>query len=200
LEPAWCQGRDHNGRYWRPAAAAPRRGRVRDGRIDAELNLNALRKNLLLVSDFEQLGGRTLVIFDGRCGLCNGSVRWFLVRDRRDRLRFAPFESPKVAKLLAQHALAEPGTAVGHSAIPETILVVRDPGGPAEQLFVRSDAIVALLAELPRPWTAWAAVLGCIPRPLRDLGYRIIARMRYRVWGRLKSCPVPTSEDRTRFL
>ena len=143
-------------------------------------------------------GGRLLVIFDGHCGLCNGAVRWFLVRDRRDRLRFVPSESAKVAELLARHELGEPGTASG--TISNTILVVHDPGGPAERVFVRSDAVVALLRELPQPWPEVATALGWIPRPLRDLGYRLIARWRYRIWGRLDSCPLPTPEERERFL
>jgi predicted DCC family thiol-disulfide oxidoreductase YuxK len=57
-----------------------------------------------------------------------------------------------------------------------------------------------MLRELPRPWPPVVAVLRWIPRPVRDLGYRLIARWRYRIWGRLKSCPLPTAEERTRFL
>jgi predicted DCC family thiol-disulfide oxidoreductase YuxK len=59
---------------------------------------------------------------------------------------------------------------------------------------------MALLSELPRPWPAIAAALGWIPRLLRDLGYRLVARWRYRIWERLESCPVPTAEERERFL
>ena len=149
------------------------------------------------VSLTEELGGRLLVIFDGACGLCNRSVRWFLVRDRGDRLRFTPSESPSVAELLVRHGFATPRAP---AAGPGTILVVRDAGGPSERLFVRSDAVVALLAELPSPWPLTGKLLGAVPRPLRDLGYRLIARWRYRIWGRLESCPVPTVEERGHFL
>jgi predicted DCC family thiol-disulfide oxidoreductase YuxK len=83
---------------------------------------------------------------------------------------------------------------------PETILVVRGFSGPEERVLVRSEAIMALLSELPRPWPAVAVGLGWIPRPIRDLGYRLVARWRYRIWGRLESCPVPTAEERKRFL
>jgi len=148
------------------------------------------------VSDFNDIGGRVLVIFDGHCGLCNGSVRWFLVRDRKDRLRFVPSESPKVAEILRRHGVnisAEP-------AGPDTILVVRDPGGPTERLLERSDGVMAMLEELPRPWPAVAAVLRWIPRGLRDFVYRLIARWRYRIWGRLESCPLLTAEERGKFL
>jgi predicted DCC family thiol-disulfide oxidoreductase YuxK len=148
------------------------------------------------VSELEQLGNRLLVIFDGHCGLCNRSVRWLLRHDRRDRLRFVASESASVAGLLARQSIDVPDSELG----PGTILVVSDPGGPAERMLGRSDAVLALLGELPRPWPAVGVALGWIPRPLRDLGYRVIARWRYRIWGRLEICPVPTDEERVRFL
>lgn len=153
------------------------------------------------MTDPFQIGDRLLVIFDGHCGLCNRSVRWLLRRDRRDRLRFVPSESVKVSDLLARHGFGAPPSAVGSGAvIPGTILVVRDFGGPAEQILARSEAVLALLCELPRPWPAVARTLGRIPRPLRDLGYRLIAHWRYRIWGRLESCPLPAEEARQRYL
>jgi len=146
----------------------------------------------------DELGGRLLVIFDGHCGLCNRAVHWFLVRDRRDRLRFVASESPKVAALLARHGMGTPGSE--SNAPLNTILVVLDPASPAERVLVRSEAALALLAELPGPWPAIAVALGWIPRPVRDLGYRLIARWRYRIWGRFDVCPVPTAAERERFL
>jgi len=143
-----------------------------------------------------EIGDRMLVVFDGRCGFCNRAVRWFLRRDRRDRLRFAASESAKVAELLARHGM---GTADSGSG-PGTILVVEDADGLAEKLLLRSDAVVAMLSQLPRPWPAVGVGLKWIPRPLRDLGYRLIARWRYRIWGRLESCPLPAAEERERFL
>jgi predicted DCC family thiol-disulfide oxidoreductase YuxK len=148
------------------------------------------------VSDFENLGGRLLVIYDGVCGFCNLSVRWFLVRDRRDRLRYVASDSPKVAPLLARHGL-DPAIATGNSG---TILVAQSVESPAERLLVRSDAVVAMLQQLPSPWPFFAALLRIIPRPLRDLGYRLVARFRYRIWGRLDTCPIPTAQERARFL
>ena len=149
-----------------------------------------------MVSAFKELDGRLLVVFDGRCGLCNRAVRWFLVRDRRDRLRFAPSELEQVAGLLARNGF----NATDPSWGPNTILVVEDAGGPAERVLLRSDAVVAMLAELPRPWPAVAAALRWIPRGVRDMGYRVIANWRHRIWGRLESCPLPGPEERARFL
>jgi len=150
----------------------------------------------LKVSGSRQLDGRLLVLFDGHCALCNGTVRWFLRRDRQDRLRFAAFEAVNFTALLARHQVAKENARAG----PNTILVVRNFGAPAEEVLIRSDAALAMLRELPGPWPLIAAVLRLIPRPLRDLGYRLVARWRYRVWGRLASCPLPTAEERQRFL
>jgi len=148
------------------------------------------------VSELDGIGDHLLVIFDGHCGLCNWSVRWLLRRDRRERLRFVASESPSVAGLLARHGIGAADSGSG----PGTILVVSDPGGPTERILVRSDAALALLGELPRPWPAVGVALGWIPRPLRDLGYQLIAHWRHRIWGRMESCPVPTAEERVRFL
>jgi predicted DCC family thiol-disulfide oxidoreductase YuxK len=148
------------------------------------------------MDDRLQLAGRLLVVFDGHCGLCNRSVRWFLVRDRLDRMRFAPSDAPQLAGLLARYGLA----ADNPELTPTSILVFEHVGVPGERVLIRSQAILGLLRELPAPWPAAAAVLALVPRPLRDIVYRFIARIRYRVWGRYDSCPIPTPEERKRFL
>jgi predicted DCC family thiol-disulfide oxidoreductase YuxK len=148
------------------------------------------------VSDLENIGDRLLVIYDGVCGFCNLSVRWFLARDRGDRLRFVASDSPKLADLLARHGL-NAAIATGNSG---TILVAQALETPAETMLIRSDAVLAMLRQLPRPWPAFAALLRIIPRALRDLGYRLVAHWRYRIWGRLDACPIPTAAERARFL
>jgi predicted DCC family thiol-disulfide oxidoreductase YuxK len=143
-----------------------------------------------------QIGDRLLVLFDGHCGLCNRTVRWLLRRDRRDRLRFMASESAIAAGLLPRRGVHSLELQSGLS----TILVVEGLGGPAEQVLMRSKAVLAVLGQLPQPWPAVAAALQWIPRPLRDLGYRLVARWRYHIWGRLESCPVPAADERHWFL
>jgi len=145
------------------------------------------------VRDFNILGGRLLVLFDGNCGLCNRSVRWLLRRDRNDRLRFTPSSSPTGADAMAKHGLDPAST-------PGSVMVVEVAGTPAERLVSHSDAVLMLLAQLPAPWPALAALGRLIPRALRDVAYRAVARWRYRIWGRLETCPIPTAEERRRFL
>lgn len=153
------------------------------------------------MDEFKSIGDRMLVIFDGHCGYCNRAVRWFLRRDRDDCLRFVASESPTVAEFLTSYGISETDRGLGSSTIsPSTILVVRHPGRGDEQVLVRSEAALAMLGALPSPWPAVAAVMKVIPRPVRDLGYRLVARYRYRIWGRLETCPIPTAEERSRFL
>ena len=142
-----------------------------------------------------EIGDRLLVVFDGHCGLCNSTVRWFLRRDRRDRLRFAASSLPVIAPLLVRHA-----ELLQQSGVPATVLVFRNPLHAREQVLVRFAATLAVLRELPQPWPAVASVLGWIPHFLSDSAYRLVARWRYRIWGRLETCPVPTPEERARFL
>ena len=138
--------------------------------------------------------GSLLVVFDGHCGLCHRAGRWLLRRDRGARLRFVAFESEAVAALRARYGLGD------SSQTPASIVVVAGFESADERVLLRSDAVLAVLHVLPQPWPALAAAARLVPRPLRDPAYRLIARWRFRIWGRLDECPVPTAEERTRFL
>ena len=125
-----------------------------------------------------------IVLFDGVCNLCNGVVRWLIRHDRREALRFASLQSDVGLRLAARHGLAG----------VESIVVVE-----GERAFVRSDAVLRLTRHLARPWSLLGAA-RVLPRPLRDLGYRALARSRYRIFGRRDECMVPTPELQARFL
>lgn len=81
----------------------------------------------------------------------------------------------------------------------DTIQLVLDYGGPNERVLERSRAVFAILAELGGIW-AWVARLRRLPRVLTDLGYRIVAGSRYRIFGVYDACPLPPPEWRGRFL
>ena len=147
------------------------------------------------MSELDGIGNRLLVVYDGHCGLCNGWVRWLLRHDRQDRLRFAASISTAVEQLMKRHVgYLEP------DGVPGTVLVFHNPLQADERLWLRFSATRILLRELPAPWPAVASALGWIPDSISDPFYRLIARWRYRVWGRLESCPLPAPEDRARFL
>ena len=128
----------------------------------------------------------TIVLFDGVCNLCNGSVQFLLRRDRRRRFRFAALQSAAGRALLERHGLP--------TETLETIVVLE--GGRAR---VRSDAALHLARRLPWPWPVLAA-FWILPRPLRDALYGFVARHRYRWFGRTESCMLPTPDVADRFL
>lgn len=133
-----------------------------------------------------------IILFDGVCGLCNGFVAFVWPRDRHRRFRFAPLQSGAARAILARHG--RDATAL------DTVIVVVDPGMPSERLLDRSAAGLHVLAALGGGWALVARLLGWLPRPLLDLAYRLLARNRYRLFGRLDACAVPGPEHRERFI
>lgn len=143
----------------------------------------------------DRLGDRLLVVYDGVCGLCNAFIRWLIRRDRNDRLRFIPFQTPALTPLLVDY-LREPDP----SGVPSSMLVVSQPFSAQPEISIRSRAVRAALRELPQPWPVVATFIGLVPVFLADPVYRLIARWRYRIWGKLESCPIPTPAERAHFL
>lgn len=137
------------------------------------------------------IGDRVLILYDGVCGLCNRLNRFVIARDRRDRFRFAALQSDLARAVLQRHG-EEP------SAL-DTFYLVLGPGTPGERLLERSTAAARLFQELGGGWRV-LALLRYLPRSLRDLGYRLIARNRYRLFGMYDSCPIPPRAVRDRFI
>ena len=133
--------------------------------------------------------GHTIILFDGVCNLCSGVVRFLIARDPHARFRFAPLQSDA-----ARRACAEVGATPPAAVEPDTIIVIVN--GRALE---RSDAALAIAARLPFPWPIFG-VFRILPRPLRDWLYRLVARNRYRWFGKRDTCMMPTPELRARFL
>jgi predicted DCC family thiol-disulfide oxidoreductase YuxK len=130
-----------------------------------------------------------IILFDGVCNLCNGTVQFLVKRDRAARFRFASLQGEA-----ARRVCAEAGIAAPDAREPDSIIVVAD--GRALE---RSDAVLAIAARLPFPWPLLGA-FRVLPQGLRDLAYRFVARRRYRWFGRRESCMVPTPALRDRFI
>ena len=131
------------------------------------------------------------VFFDGECGFCDRQVQWLLEKDVDRSLHFAPLQGETAAAVRA----VMPGLIAGQ---PETV-VFAESDGDGVRISYRSDAALRILAVAQVAPRA-ARLLNLVPRPLRELGYRLVARIRYRVWGRLETCRVPTPDQRARFL
>jgi predicted DCC family thiol-disulfide oxidoreductase YuxK len=126
-----------------------------------------------------------VILFDGVCNLCQGWVRFVIARDRRARFRFASLQSNVARTLLAEHPETH-GT--------DSIVLVDD--GRAH---MKSTAALRILRELGGAWSA-LQVFRIVPRPLRDAVYDLVARHRYRWFGRRDACMIPTPEIRSRFI
>ena len=129
---------------------------------------------------------KPLLLFDGVCNLCNGSVLWVIRRDPAGRFRFASLQSEVGRQLLAEAGL--PPSALS------TVVLYADG-----RFYTRSDAALGVLARLGSPWS-WLAVFRLVPRALRNRLYDWIAGNRYRWFGKKESCMIPTPELRNRFL
>jgi len=137
------------------------------------------------------LPARPTILFDGVCNLCNASVAWVIRRDPSARFAFAPLQSRVAAGILA--AAGVPATS---DSRPDSIVLVDASG-----VYTRSDAAIRIARALGFPWSLAAAFI-VVPRPLRDAGYALVARNRYRWFGvRVGgACMAPTPELRSRFL
>jgi predicted DCC family thiol-disulfide oxidoreductase YuxK len=133
-----------------------------------------------------------IILYDGVCGLCNRLVQFVLKRDARDRFRFAALLSQFAAGILGKFG-ADPRDL-------DTVYVVLNHGHPDARLAARSDAIVLILRELGGVWKFLSFPLWLLPRWLRDWGYNLVARYRYRIFGKYDSCPLPQEKDKRKFL
>lgn len=127
-----------------------------------------------------------VVLFDGVCNLCGCSVQRVIRHDRAGRFRFAALGSSGAERLLL--------AADAPSPLPDSMIVV--DGG---RCFTGSDAALRTARRLPFPFPL-LGVFAVVPRPVRDALYRLVARNRYRWFGKRESCMVPTPELRSRFI
>ena len=126
-----------------------------------------------------------IVLYDGECGLCHRSVKFLIKRDRR-QLWYAPLQGETAAALRARHPEIP-------TTLESVVLVDND------RVHLRSKAFLYVAKYLTAPWR-WAYYLRWLPAWLLDLGYRVIARIRYRVWGKYDTCQLPTTDERAQLL
>lgn len=127
-----------------------------------------------------------VLLFDGVCNLCSGSVQFVIDRDPGGRFRFAPLQSDVAADLLAPYDI--------DPTVRDTVVLVVDGA-----VHTKSDAALQVARRLDGPVSLlWHARF--VPRLVRDAVYDLVASVRYDVFGRKDRCMVPTPEVRDRFL
>lgn len=132
---------------------------------------------------------RQILFFDGQCAFCNRAVRWVLRHDRRGTLSFAPLQGETYARI----EIAAKPTDVS------SLVLVRDG-----QLYTLSSATVRMLRAMGGIWSGLGTLLWLVPKPLRDCGYRLVAKHRFRIAGKAdpasEACMMPTDASRARML
>ena len=127
-----------------------------------------------------------IIVYDGVCHLCNRWLSFLPPRDVQCRYHYCPMQTATGAALMRQHGL-DPQD-------PISFLYVEDG-----RAYLGTRAILRILTGLGGAWR-WLAVLNLVPGPLREWGYGIVARNRYRWFGRTPTCVIPSPDLRQRFV
>lgn len=137
-------------------------------------------------NDGNDLPDGRIILFDAECVLCTANAKFILTYDRNKVFYLASMQGEVGAKLFRRHGI--------DPADPSTILVI---DGPA----VRKDsnAVISIYEGLGMPWRI-VSILRLIPSFLRDPVYRLVARHRYRIFGKRETCWVPPARFRSRML
>ena len=128
----------------------------------------------------------SIILFDGVCNLCNGSVNFIIDRDKKNKFRFASLQSAQGRELLGSFGFPTDRY--------ESIILIQDG-----VLRKKSTAILHICKQLSGLWPLFFGFI-LLPAFIRDFLYDIVAKNRYRWFGKLESCRVPTPELRKRFL
>jgi predicted DCC family thiol-disulfide oxidoreductase YuxK len=138
-----------------------------------------------------EIEGRALLLYDGVCALCNGVVKFLLKHDQQEKLRYTPLQSTLGREVLGRF---------GIRTFPDGVVLLTDALQPQERLYKRSDAVAGALKLLPAPWRLLGRLLLLVPKALREFGYGIVAHLRYRIFGRYDTCPLPPLDQRRKLL
>ena len=127
-----------------------------------------------------------ILLFDGHCNLCNACVKFVINRDHLGKVRFASLQS-RVGKTLMDERQIDQN-------YNDSLVLIEE-----EEVSVSSTAALRTLSYLST-WESQLKFLLVLPRPLRNLIYRFVAKYRYKWFGRREQCMVPTEELSQRFL
>lgn len=128
-------------------------------------------------------GVESWLMFDGVCNLCDGFINFVADGDSTRRVKFG-----------AQQKHQELLVRVGAPLDLSTVVLIQ-----GDQFYTKSTAALRTLALMDWPWNALAAA-HALPPALRDFGYDLVAKYRYKVFGKVDACRVPTGDFRKRFI
>jgi predicted DCC family thiol-disulfide oxidoreductase YuxK len=129
---------------------------------------------------------KPILLFDGYCNLCSGSVVFIIKREKRDTFRFTSLQSKFAQELLSK--LNSDGN------IPDSIVLVE-----ADEMHYKSKAALEVARRLKFPWPLFYIFI-VIPPFIRDWMYDFIAKRRYRWFGKKQQCFLPQKDVQHKFL
>jgi predicted DCC family thiol-disulfide oxidoreductase YuxK len=132
------------------------------------------------------MSAHPIVLFDGVCNLCTGSVQFIIARDPHAQFQFATLQSPAGQELARAYK-------IDTTQMDSVVLV------DGENWYAKSDAALEIARRLHSLWR-FSYVFKIVPRFLRDWVYDIVARHRYRWFGQSDFCLTPTPELQARFI
>ena len=132
-----------------------------------------------------------ILLYDGVCALCNGTVKFMLKRDPTDRYRFAALQSELGRALVLKHG--------GDPDELSSLVLIVDPGTSNERAIVKGRAALAAITSAGGPWKL-LNIFAIFPTFLLNAGYWCIARTRYKLFGKYDTCPIPAAEHRHKFI
>ncbi|MBN1790973.1 MAG: thiol-disulfide oxidoreductase DCC family protein [Bacteroidales bacterium] len=127
-----------------------------------------------------------ILLFDGVCNLCIGVVNFVIKRDAKEKLMFAALQSESGQALLKKYGLST------HDF--DSFVFIS-----GEEYYIKSSAGLRVLKELGGVWMLFYALI-ILPVPIRDFIYDMVAKTRYRIFGKRDTCIIPTPEVKRRFL
>jgi predicted DCC family thiol-disulfide oxidoreductase YuxK len=128
---------------------------------------------------------KNIILFDGVCNLCNHSVQFIIKRDPKGHFKFASLQSEIGQKLVEQYGIPK--------GIESIIYIEND------KVYIKSSAALRISRKLNGYWR-YLTILSILPSSFRDFIYDVIAKNRYKWFGKKESCLLPTKETRKRFL
>ncbi len=132
-----------------------------------------------------------LILYDGVCGLCDRFVQFLLARDSSDRYRFAALQSSLGREAVMRHG--------GDPDAVSTVYLIEHWGTDREQAKTRGKAALYAIDKLGGGWRV-LGLLRVLPAFLLNFGYAVVARLRYRLFGKLDACPIPSPATKHKFL
>jgi predicted DCC family thiol-disulfide oxidoreductase YuxK len=129
-----------------------------------------------------------VILFDGVCNLCNASINFIIDRDTHNRFVFAALQSESGRKFIQQHQIAIPDNDY------DSLILIKEG-----KVYKKSTAALKIARELSGLWPVFYAFI-IIPAAIRDIFYTLIARNRYRLFGKSDSCRLPSPELSRKFI